>query len=87
LNLLSGIVWNRLESVQKYIVDVLKYIFYDINIYRMVLTEANINSLKSKMFTDDKKAIENKEKEDNKNKKLDYNTIKNIVKPSTVVKK
>jgi hypothetical protein len=53
----------------------------------MVLTEANINSLKSKMFTDDKKAIENKEKEDNKNKKIDYNTIKNIVKPSNVVKK
>jgi hypothetical protein len=51
----------------------------------MVLTEANINNLKSKMFTDDKKAIENKEKDNNTNKKLDYNTIKNIVKPSTIV--
>ncbi len=53
----------------------------------MVLTEANINNLKSKMFTEDKKAIENKEKDDNKNKKPDYNTIKNIVKPSTIVEK
>ncbi len=53
----------------------------------MVLTEANIHNLKSKMFTDDKKAIENKEKDNNTNKKLDYNTIKNIVKPSTIVKK
>ena len=53
----------------------------------MVLTESNINNLKSKMFTEDKKAIENKEKDDNKNKKIDYNTIKNIVKPSNIVKK
>ena len=30
----------------------------------MVLTKANINSLKSKMFTDDKKAIENEENGD-----------------------
>ncbi len=53
----------------------------------MVLTEANINNLKSKMFTEDKKVIEIKEKDDNKNKKIDYNTIKNIVKPSNIVKK
>ncbi len=53
----------------------------------MVLTKANINNLKSKMVTGDKKAIENEEKDDNKNKKIDYNTIKNIVKPSNIVKK
>ncbi len=53
----------------------------------MVLSETIITNLKAKMFHEDKKAIETKEKEETKNKKIDYNTIKNIVKPMNVIKK